>query len=595
MEGICECKSKNKNLNEFYLFVCEDCLKLCCEKCGESHKDTTKHKVVNLFNNGYDIMSKMQTKVKEIEYFHKESKKETEDYKEFGEKILYKHIKDYEELIKKQNSDKLLENTISELKNYREDLSLIINQINNCIQKSNLDSLQEQFCMYTELAQAVENLMKKLENEKSHALLLNDPLDIDAQIRSEEERNLKLKTDIMDLYNKIQKSSQKISEPDLIQNPNDNESDMKKPVLFKYPNLNYIPKLIKKHSIINVYNIDKNAAFDYQVKNMALPYSCDFCFIESPNTKPFPMRIFISGGMFDQAIFLNSLFEVILTEELNTYGYQERCAFLELRKPMRYDRQKHTFVACNNNILCTIGGNGSTPKTSQSSEFYEIKENRWIKGENLRFGRTQAAACTIENILYVFGGLKDYFSDDSAIECCNFHGNLTWTAVAFPKSVNEILSTLKCVGSIRISQDEILICGGMHEINIENENNHDLEEIKENNNKEVKSNFHDVKTPYIPDIVRKSMSGFNNRKGDKKIKKLSDEYFVLDLKKLSLVTRGKMPISTALTDSKPIWHETCIAFSASHCSKRGDKLVYPKCNLVYSPIRNKWIYAVYKE
>lgn len=123
-------------------------------------------------------------------------------------------------------------------------------------------------------------------------------------------------------------------------------------------------------------------------------------------------------------------------------------------------------------------------------------------------------------------------------------------------------------------------------------------------------------------------SNYNNRSNEQQYSKnyqeyqnihkqeiWSDKYFILNIETQELVKYGKLPVSCVIKDSKPVWYKTCIGVSFYYCSllkKRRillykNKKVYLKIsklnfvlkklikypNLVYSPIREKWILSEY--
>jgi len=520
-------------LGKVCLFVCKKCLKLYCDKCLEDFRSNVcEHEILNLCNSAPDIVEKVQSISRELDYLQTEAHEQRKEINATLQEI--ENLKEESKEVNITDLNRVKSNIIdssNRLKRIREILK--INETNT----NSFDKIQEKF--FKELAQ-LETYYKqynKLINNTSPGNF-NHLKDTKKEIKEEQIRHEKLKQSIVKLRYEIKFNENKVIK-EQIEEWKEEFKEESEPVKIKeefkrfapYPRVDTIVHLERMRSRIEIFSIPSYNSYTYTIKNIALPFSFDFCVIEDGT-------IFISGGRLNYS-FLKSLYKVVYYQDEK--NPDNKIAHLELLSPMIQSRYNHTMVAVNNEVLYVIGGNSIF--NCKTTEIYNVEENRWCEGGRLNNPRIFASACSMNrNKVYVFGGAENKEDKQTAlIEYCDLRSRLKWIPLNISNSglLLELHGRVRS-GVIQISEDEIIIFGGDKEKN----------------------------TP-------------------------TNTVMILNAKKETLEKVDCLPFPLSVKDSKPVWYKTSIAIRTKPTFSRGYKTFIRNCNLVYSVIRNKWNYTKY--
>ena len=124
---------------------------------------------------------------------------------------------------------------------------------------------------------------------------------------------------------------------------------------------------------------------------------------------------------------------------------------------MNEARTRHSLESIDDkNRIYTIGGENKAG-VLKKSEYYDIKENKWITIATLNEPRCGLSACTLDSQIYIIGGWNlDYLSSMERLDTSS--DNNKWETV----NLNEhsLLEPGQIIGTIAIKDNEILIFGG---------------------------------------------------------------------------------------------------------------------------------------
>lgn len=195
----------------------------------------------------------------------------------------------------------------------------------------------------------------------------------------------------------------------------------------------------REKNMINIYYPEtKKATSTKIVSGFILPFR--FVVIETKN------NVYLNGGDNDHQCYLKS-----------HYYYDEfRGALLPLAD-MSVARSRHALISVpEKNLICAIGGENEKG-VLKHCEFYNINENKWTVGPELKEARCGLSTVVIGNTIYAIGGWdQEYLNSIEKLDLDD--KDPKWETVKFPKKFG--LKPVQIAGVAHLKDEEILIFGG---------------------------------------------------------------------------------------------------------------------------------------